>query len=113
MLHPKRFHTDSRPVTKDLGSRDIRTEIGSIVSYPHDSIGAEFDSMSDHGVIGMLATLLAHLGVGPDATADDAFETSKDSLGNGRRAHNDTANHPLMGGDPVSGNIKGGRSEHG
>jgi len=36
--------------------------------------------MGDHGIVGMLTALLAHLSVGSDATSDDAFQPTQNSL---------------------------------
>jgi len=106
--YAERFNHNGRTIAENFGGREIRSEIGSIVTHPDDGVGSEFDRAGNYGVVGMLRPLLTHLGVGPDAAADDAFETSKDPLGDGRRADNNPEHHPLECDDPVAGNVKGG-----
>ena len=72
-----------------------------------DGVGAYLHGMLDHQIVGLLASLLAHLGVGADAPSDNALQSSQDTLGDGGRAHDDAAHNSLVFSDAVTVNVQG------
>src|SRR5438270_9679653 len=61
-------------------------DFGGVVAEADDGVGADGAGVVDQEVVGLLAGLLAHLGVGADLPADDRFEPAEDALGDRRRA---------------------------
>jgi hypothetical protein len=66
----------------------------------------------EHGIVCLLTRLLAHLGVRPDASADDVLESDNNALSDGRRPNDYAANQTFVVGDVVAFDAECGCDEH-
>src|SRR6266540_2155316 len=104
---------DREAVAQDLRRRRPARHFRGVEAHSNHRVGTQLPGVLDHQVVGSLACLLAHLGVGADLSADDALQPAEDSLRNRRRADRDSPDHAPVLPDPAPFHVERGRNHDG
>ena len=99
-----RLDDHRRAVAEDFGGAHFGGDFAGVESQADDGVGAHLSRVIDHEVVGLLAGLLAHFGVGADLAADEGFEAAEDSLGDGGGADDDASDDAEVLADAVAFN---------
>ena len=91
--HPRsRLHDDRRPIREDLG--DPRRDFVGIVANPNDPVRPHLVRVLNHQIEGLLARVLAQLGVEGDVTAEERLDPRADIANDAARADGDPRTTP-------------------
>src|SRR5205814_8568050 len=108
-----RLDHDGRPVAKNLGGGALAaSDLGALVPDADDRVRAQLPSVPQEKVIGLLACLLAHLGIRPDLASDQGLEPTEETLADGRGADDEAADQPLVFRNAVALDRERGRYMH-
>src|SRR5205814_5853962 len=96
------LNDDRGAITQHLSRRPLAADLRTLVPDSDDGIRAEVSRVLQEQVVRLATRLLAHFRVRPDLSADNLFQSAKESLPDRRGSHNDAADDALVFGDPIS-----------